>query len=140
MAPEALDASHDYLSNAVCGCGDEVVIDDEPRCRHQVFDLPEVAATVVEHRLYSGTCSGCGRRHAAQTPTSVPSGQMGPGLIACIAVLSGRRHLSARKIQTYLVEHWDLRFSVGAISEAQGRANGALVRPYRKRSIAPSPA
>ena len=130
VAPDALDACHDYLPNAVCGCGQDVVIDDEPRCRHQVFDLPEVAASVVEHRLYSGTCSGCGRRHAAQTPASVPSGQMGPGLIACIAVLSGKYHLSTRKIQAYLVEHWGLRFSVGAISEAQGRANGALVRPY----------
>ena len=47
VPPDALGASHDHLPNAVRGCGDEVVIDDEPRCHRQVFDLPEVAATVV---------------------------------------------------------------------------------------------
>ncbi len=130
VPPEALDASHDYLPNATCGCGGNVVIDAEPRCRHQVFDLPEIRASVVEHCLYSGVCEGCGKRHAAQTPASVPSGQMGPGLIAYIALLSGRYHLSTRKIQALLIDQWGLRFSIGAISEAQGRANAALVRPY----------
>ena len=78
--PRRSDASHDYLPNARCaGAASEVVIDAEPRCRHQVFDLPEVAASVVEHRLYSGTCSGCGRRHAAQTPCERALGADGPG-------------------------------------------------------------
>ena len=62
------------------------------------FDLPPVAASVVEHRLFSGTCAGCGQRRAAQTPSAVPSGRMGPRLIAWIAMLSRRFHLSIRII------------------------------------------
>ena len=130
VPPEALDDTIVYVPNAACGCGAEVVVDAEPRCRHQVVDLPPVSATVVEHQLFSGTCAGCGRRHAAQAPSTVPSEQMGPGLIAWIALLSSRFHLSTRKIQALLAEQWQLHFSLGAISEAQGRANGALVAPY----------
>ena len=49
---------------------------------------------------------------------SVPAGQMGPNLVALIAYLSGRYHLSIRNIQDYLREHWQLSFSLGAISQA----------------------
>jgi transposase len=109
-----------------------VVIESEPKCRHQVFDIPEVRYSLIEHQLFAGHCSGCGKYHAAQTPSCVPSGQMGPNLIALIAHLSGRYHLSIRQIQDYLQEHWQLSFSLGAISQAQAKATTALADPYRQ--------
>jgi len=107
-----------------------VAIDEQPACRHQVFDLPTVSYTVAEHQLFGGRCQGCGARHTGETPRSTPSGQMGPGLIAWIAMMSGECHLSIRQIQRLLAEQWNLSFSTGAISEAQGKANAALMRPY----------
>ena len=43
--------------------------------------------------------------------------------------MSGEHHLSVRQIQRLLAEQWQLQFSVGAISEAQGLAAEALGRP-----------
>jgi hypothetical protein len=44
---------------------------------------------------------------------------MGPGLIAWIALMSGHFRLSTRSLQALLEMQWGLRFSTGAISEAQ---------------------
>ncbi len=55
----------------------------------------------------------------AQLPQETPSGQMGPGLIAWIALMSGHFRLSTRNIQSLLEMQWGLHFSTGAISEAQ---------------------
>jgi len=96
-----------------------------------VFDIPVVRCSVVEHQLFGGQCNGCGKYHCAQTPNSFPAGHMGPNLVALIAHLSGRYHLSIRNIQDYLREHWQLDFSIGAISEAQAKATKALAEPYR---------
>lgn len=121
-----------YYPEAGCSCGHEVVIDAEPAVRHQVFDVPEVRYQVTEHQLYSGCCQGCGQRWTARLPAWVPSGQMGPGLIGWIGVLAGQFHLSIRKIQRLLEEQWQLHFSTGAISQAQGKMNDWLGPVYRQ--------
>jgi len=90
-----------------------------PYHRHQVFDLPEIRYTVVEHQRFAGCCKSCGCRSKAQLPDWLPSGQMGAGLIAWIALMSGHYRLSTRSIQSLLESQWGLSFSLGAISEAQ---------------------
>ena len=114
-----------------CGCGGVVEVESAPACRHQVFDLPIVDPLVHEYRLYAGVCAGCGKRHVPALPQSVPNGQMGPRLLAMIATLSGEFHMTTRKIQRLLAEHYHLEFSLGAISEAQGKMNAAMVEPYQ---------
>jgi len=94
--------------------------------------FPVVRFSVVEHQLFGGQCTGCGKFHCAQTPNNIPAGQMGPNLVALIAHLSGRYHLSIRNIQDYLREHWQLEFSIRAISQAQAKATTALAEPYRQ--------
>ena len=49
---------------------------------------------------------------------------MGPSLISTIVWLSGQLHCSIRQIQQVLKGQWQLDFSIGAISQAQGKANG----------------
>ena len=57
---------------------------------------------------------------------------MGPGLISWVGVLAGQFHLSIRKIQSFFQEQWQLHFSVGAISQAQGKMNAWLGPVYRQ--------
>lgn len=56
---------------------------------------------------------------------------MGPRLLTLIATLTGEFHLSTRRIQRLLAEQYQLHFSVGAISEAQGKMNAPMVEPYQ---------
>ena len=124
-----LDAVHDHLPGATCACGGHVELDGAP-FRHQVFDVPPIRPVVVEHRVHTGCCRRCARRHRGALPPGVPSGQMGPGLVALIATLSGQYHLSTRKIRRLLAEVLGVEFSLGAVSEAQGRAIDAMAGPY----------
>ena len=75
--PESeVDEVRRYFPPGRCRCGGEVVPAAEPHCRHQVFDLPEVRATVAEHQLFGGVCAGCGERHVARAPRSVRWGRV----------------------------------------------------------------
>lgn len=130
LAEDQVNEIQRFYPPGRCACGGEVEPEVAASQRHQVFDLPEVKYTVTEYQAYSGTCSRCGRRHAGKLPDWVPSGQMGAGLISWIALLSGQYHLSTRQIQSLLEQHWQLSFSVGAISQAQRPVSGWLQPLY----------
>lgn len=125
-----LDAIQHYYPEGCCRCGGHLAMETTPSQRHQVFDLPEVAYHVTEHRLYAGTCTCCGKRQVAELPEDVPSGQMGAGLISWITLMNGACRLSTRQIQLLLEEQWQLSFSSGAISEATAPVSGWLAPLY----------
>lgn len=113
-----------------CACGGEIKAETEPYHRHQVFDLPKVRYTVTEYQAYSGCCLACRARQAAELPSWVPRGQMGAGLISWIALLSGQYQVPTRALQSLLQEQWGLKFSLGAISQAQRPVSGWLQPLY----------
>jgi len=120
LVPQAeVDHIERHWPNARCPCGGEIDIDPIPVARHQVFDLPEITYSVTEHQRFGGTCRCCHGLVTARLPPDIPNGQMGPGLIAWIALMSGYFRLSTRSIQRFLAMQWGLQFSTGAISEAQ---------------------
>ena len=112
----------------VCECGAAVLADSEP-LRHQVFDVPPVRAQVNEYRLFSGYCSGCGKKHRAPLPAGVPTGQIGPRALALIGTLGTHYHLTQFKIRDLLAQVLGVDFSVGAISQAHGKVAQALAAP-----------
>ena len=120
--PEKVNRVEQYVPESRCGCGGAVVIDWENPYRHQVFDIPPPEIDVTEHQFYRGVCAGCQQHHASHWPDWVPTGQMGAGLIGWIVILSGQFRLSIRQIQYLLAQLWNLPFSTGAISNAQGKA------------------
>ena len=120
---EDVDTVERIYPDSHCPCGQALVLESDPAHRHQVFDLPLVRYEVTEYQLYRGHCCACDRQTTARLPAWVPSGQMGPGLISWIGVLAGQFHLSVRKTQQFLNEQWQLPFSLGAISQAQGKLN-----------------
>lgn len=133
LVPESEVDSVERFFPAGCErCGGRVALETEPALRHQVFDLPEVRYQVNEYQLYAGHCPDCRCRTVAQAPAWVPSGQMGAGLISWIVLLSAQFHLSVRQIQCFLQAQWQLCFSLGAISQAQGKVIPWLAPLYQQ--------
>ncbi len=128
---EAVDDFHRYFPQAECACGGKILIDPKPARRHQIFDLPMPTYAVTEHQVFSGQCQHCKQHYQGDLPDSVPRGQLGSGLISWIVLMSGQFHLSVRNIQQLLLEQWQLNFSIGAICEAQGKANSWLDIHYQ---------
>lgn len=125
---------------AVCECGGAVRLEGEP-VRHQVFDAPVVRAQVSEYRLQAGCCTACGKRHRANLPVGVPSGQIGPRALALVGILGTRYHLTQGKIRDLLAEVMGVDFSVGAISQAHAKVAQALYLPVHEAaaSLASAP-
>ena len=137
-----VDRLIDCKPASVCECGGEVVISAAEPWRHQVFDIPPIRAQVDEYRVYSGRCQDCGRFHGAELPAGVPRGQLGPRALALVGMLGTRYHLSQRKIRQVLEQVLGLSFSLGAISQAQGKVAAALQVPVAQArdSLATAPA
>lgn len=133
---ERVDAVHDCSPAAVCECGGAVAVRGKP-LRHQVFDLPPlVRPDVQEYRLYSGVCTHCRRVHRAALPAGVPSGQIGARARALIGVLGTHYHLTQFKIRDLLARLMGIDFSVGAISQAQGKLAAAALRAPTREAAA----
>jgi transposase len=113
----------------VCECGTPVHALAEEPLRHQVFDVPPVKVQVHEYRRYAGRCSGCGKAHRGALPAGMPSGQIEPRALALIGVLGTQYHLTQPKIRDLMAQLFGLDFSVGAISQAQGKLAQALAEP-----------
>lgn len=129
LLPQAeVDGVHDCVPAALCACGGAVNVQGKP-VRHQVFDIPPVAAVVQEYRLHSGVCAQCGLGHRAALPPGVPSGQIGARALALVGVLGTRFHLTQGKIRDLLAQMLGLDFSLGAISQAHGKVAAALQAP-----------
>lgn len=132
VAESEVDTVERFFPAGCERCGGPVEVEAEPALRHQVFDLPPVRYQVNEYQLYAGGCPRCRRRTVAALPGWVPSGQMGPGLVGWIVLLSGQFHLSVRQVQSFLQEQWQLSFSLGAISQAQGKVLAWLGPLYQQ--------
>ena len=133
LLPEQdVDQIRQYFPQGQCACGGRVVIDPQPHCRHQLWDILPIHMDVTEHQFYKGICQGCGQSHFSQWPDWLPRGQMDPGLISWIGMLSGQYHLSIWLIQSLLLEMCQTTFSTGAISNAQGKLTDWMETPYQQ--------
>jgi transposase len=96
-----VDSVVDCKPEAVCACGAQVQVADEPQ-RHQVFEMPPMRTQVDEYRLYSGRCAGCGKLHAGVLPVGRAQGSVGPRALSLVGVLGTRQNLTQRKIRNLL--------------------------------------
>lgn len=114
-----------------CDCGSRVKSTDTFR-RHQVHELPRVNAIVTEHQLHSGICFGCGKIHHAELPADVPRGMLGAMAMAKIGALTGDYRMSKRNVTFLLDDFYNLRISVGTVSNAEKIVSAALEKPVEE--------
>ena len=110
-----------------CPCGGLVSI-QAGRERHQVFELPEIQPEVKEYQLLSGICCNCGKAHRGHLPAGVPTGMVGPRLMAWMCFLASYFHLSKAKIQLLVFELMGVSLSTGTIS-AQEESVSEVLKP-----------
>jgi transposase len=119
---------------ARCGCG-HVFSEDERRAvaepaRHQIEELPAIAAEVTEHRAQRVRCPQCGGRARAELPDALTSSAFGPRLQAAVAALSVRNRVSRRDVVELAEELFCARISTGTVDAILARASEALADPY----------
>jgi hypothetical protein len=97
----------------------------------QKWELPEVVALVIEHRLHRLVCPGCGTAVLAEGD-GISASAFGPRLEAHVAVMSGVYRLSRRQIVELLCEMFGTTVSVGAVNATIMRMSAMLSDPWRE--------
>ncbi|MFH9610179.1 IS66 family transposase [Streptomyces sp. NPDC017448] len=92
----------------------------------QVFDLPEIAPEVTEHRLHQAVC-GCGHTTTATAPEQVNAPAVyGAGVRAAICYLSAYQHLPAKRPAEAMGTLFGLAISTGTVVSVLDRAHDGL--------------
>ena len=100
----------------------------DPR-RHQVTELPPIAAHITEYRCHRRQCPTCGTTTLAPLPDELAS-QFGPQLTALIAYLTVVCRLPRLVVQRLLEGALQIPISVGSTQNAWEEASAAVAAPY----------
>jgi transposase len=101
--------------------------------RRQVFDLPEIRMRVVEHRVLSCRCTGCGTVSTGRAPQGVNAPvQYGPRLMAVGAYLAVGHHLPMDRVAQILADLLGCPVSSGWVATVPKRTARAL-KPFTTR-------
>src|SRR5207244_11243485 len=99
--------------------------------RHQVTELPAIAAHITEYRCHRRQCPACGTTTLAPLPNELVS-QFGPQLTALIAYLTVVCRLPRLVVQRLLEGALQIPISVGSTQKAWEEASAAVAAPYQE--------
>lgn len=114
-----------------CSCG-ALVIPCGKYKRHQVYSIPPIKPFVTEWQLYSGRCCGCGKTCFPDLPPGVPKGMLGLRPLAMIGTLTGDYRMSKRNVVHLFYDFFDIRVSLGSISNAEKIVSESLKAPVEE--------
>ena len=100
--------------------------------RHQVIDIPLLAATIVDHLLHSVKCPTCRKVTRAKLPEDVTWSPFGPGLQATVALLTGRYRLSRREAEGFLQDILGIKLSLGSVCAIEQTVSAAIEAPVEE--------
>lgn len=132
VPPDRVDKTENVRPDQCENCHEALFFGFDPDpVRHQVWDLPPIRPTVTEYRLHALCCPRCGTWTRARLPDEV-SGAFGPGVHACVALLSGAYRMSVRNIRQLLGDAFGLEISEGSVANLKTKISAALSKPVEE--------
>ena len=129
VPPEQVTRTEVLKPEACRRCGGALEGDDPDPYRHQVIDIPKVAATVAEYQLHALDCPRCCISTRATLPPGVPTGNFGPRLQAMVAVCSGAYRMSKRGIEELVEDFFGVPISLGSVANLEQATSKAVEAP-----------
>src|ERR1700730_6571403 len=99
--------------------------------RHQVTEVPAIAAHITEYRCHRRQCPACGTTTLAPLPDEF-AGQFGPQLTALIAYLTVVCRLPRLVVQRFLEGILQIPISLGSTQHAWEETSAAVTAPYEE--------
>lgn len=136
LPEDQIDEIVDHYPEMCGGCGHEFTGHEKTPSRrpgrHQVAELPQTAATFLEHRTHQLRCPGCKRRNTAVLGEGIGGSAFGPRLQAAVVTLTARNRLSRRDMSELARELFGVKLSVGALDAICQRASRVLADPHEQ--------
>lgn len=105
---------------------------DPAPSRHQVAELPEMAARITEYQGHSRTCPCCGVVTHETVPAELRAHSIGPRLAATLSYLAGCHHVSKRGLEEITEDVFGVPIALGTISAMEEQMSDALARAHEQ--------
>jgi transposase len=112
--------------------GEDERVDVAAPQRHQVAELPPIAARVSEHRLHRLRCPACAAETRAELPAELPRSAFDPRVQAALATLAVRNRVSRRDTAELMRELFGVELATGSVDAIVQRAGEALAEPHAR--------
>lgn len=99
--------------------------DPEPK-RHQVAELPKVAAEITEHQSHGRTCPCCQEVTWGSIPAAIRAHSVGPDLTGVMGYLAGVHGVSKRGIEEIVEQVFEVPIALGTIANLEQEVSDAL--------------
>ena len=122
---------HFHLKPEVCTCGSTNLEEtSEEPLRHQVVDIPPITPEVTEYVQHISRCRDCGELVYRPLSDDIRRRHFGAGVLAMVAILTGRLNTSKRKALAMMNEVFSIPMSLGGLSNCEGQVTDILEQPY----------
>jgi len=122
---------HFHLKPEMCTCGSTNLEEtSEEPLRHQVVDIPPIKPEVTEYVQHISRCRDCGELVYRPLPDDIKRRHFGAGVLAMVAILTGRLNTSKRKALAMMNEVFSIPMSLGGLSNCEGQVTDILEQPY----------
>src|SRR6476646_9623790 len=105
---------------------------DPPPVRHQVAELPELAAEITEYQGHARTCPGCGQVTRATIPDAVRDHSVGPRLTATLSYFSGCHGVNKRGVEEISETVFQVPIALGTIANLEQEMSDALATTHQE--------
>jgi transposase len=103
---------------------------DPPPTRHQVAELPKLAAIITEYQGHARTCPRCGKITQAVIPEEIRAHSVGPNLTGTLAYLAGCHGVSKRGVEEISQAVFDADVALGTVANLEQEVSAALAPAY----------
>jgi transposase len=126
FAPEEVDLSIEATLDACPLCGGALQECEKETIVHQQIDIAPKPFIVTEYHRHTYWCPACQTVHTASLPEAARSGLFSINLIAFVAYLKGRCHISFSALKDFFLEVMGIRISRGFLAKQVQKASGSL--------------
>ncbi len=106
--------------------------DDPPPVRHQVAELPKLAALITEYQGHARTCACCGQVTRAAIPEDIRAHSIGPNLTGVLSYLTGCHGVSKRGVEEISAAVFDAPVALGTVANLEQEVSAALAPAYEE--------
>ena len=140
LPPERVNQIVPYLPTICDHCQTPLPAEPDPGdpepTWHQVAELPELAALIIEHQGHARTCSCCGHLNRGVIPPEIRAHVIGPRLTAVMSYFASRHRIGRRGVEEVVETVFEVPISLGSISTLEAETSDALASAYQEAQAA----
>lgn len=140
LPPERVKETFSFVPTECTKCAsplsEKAGPNDPPPTRHQVAELPSVAADITEYQGHYRTCSCCGEVNHRAIPAQLCQHSIGPLLTGFVSYLSGCHGVSKRAIEEIVEGVFEVPIALGTVANLEQEMSAALAPAHREAVLA----